>query len=212
MLTNVEKTLNGGELSAETQAALDAGEGFRLRTWQDVVDAWTKDVEAPRPSDDFIGPMPAVKPIEVAPAVEPPPVTEELKNGWNSFWDTIFRGGKSVEEKQQEYLESLGIDDITTELDDAASDAATSGSNVATNFANGISAGAPEAAAQAQAMVDSINGIFGTVQYPMFGGMSASAAGRYGGMPNISINLDGRRVGQLITPHVSRQQGRMSNG
>lgn len=117
----------------------------------------------PRPSDDFIGPM---------------PLMEDVKN----------------------------------EMDDAASDAATSGSNVSTNFANGISAGAPEAAAQAQAMVDSINGIFGTVQYPMFGGMSASAAGRYGGMPNISINLDGRRVGQLITPHVSRQQGRMSNG
>lgn len=104
------------------------------------------------------------------------------------------------------------MEDVKNEMDDAASDAATSGSNVATNFASGISAGAPEAAAQAQAMVDSINGIFGTVQYPMFGGMSASAAGRYGDMPNISINLDGRRVGQLITPHVSRQQGRMSNG
>lgn len=167
MLTNFEKSLNGGELSAETQAALDAGERFRVRGW-----------------DDFVSAI-------------------------SNIWDGIF----GVDEPKPEkgggggYFE---LPDISDELDDAASDAATSGSNVSTNFANGISAGAPEAAAQAQAMVDSINGIFGTVQYPMFGGMSASAAGRYGGMPNISINLDGRRVGQLITPHVSKQQGRLS--
>lgn len=169
MLTNFEKSLNGGELSAETQAAIDAGERFRVRGW-----------------DDFV-------------------------NAMNNIWDGIFGADKPKPEKGGGggYFE---LPDVSDELDDAASDAATSGSNVSTNFANGISAGAPEAAAQAQAMVDSINGIFGTVQYPMFGGMSASAAGRYGGMPNISINLDGRRVGQLITPHVSRQQGRMSNG
>lgn len=133
-----------------------------------------------------------------------------------TVWDWIFRGGKSVEEKQQEYLESIGaapssmVQDLNEELTTAAEEATTSGAAIPTNLAAGIDSSAQLAIDSTQTMVDQVQALLNSVVIPNY---AAAAAATVGGMMgsqsviNASVILNGRKVGQMLTPTISTQQG-----
>lgn len=122
-----------------------------------------------------------------------------IADGLGLTWlgDQIFRGGKSKEQKQLEYLEGIAIQ---------------AGEDVGAGIATGIDTSTAAAVASAQALADQVSAALNSIAVPNVGAMmqAAMAGGNMlaavsGGL---SVTLNKRKVGQLITPTVSTQQAR----
>ena len=122
-----------------------------------------------------------------------------IADGLGLTWlgNQIFRGGKSKEQKQLEYLEGIAIQ---------------AGEDVGAGIATGIGTSTAEAVASAQALADQVSAALNSIAVPNVGAMmqAAMASGNMlaAASGGISVMLNKRKVGQMITPTVSTQQAR----
>lgn len=97
------------------------------------------------------------------------------------------------------------------EMEDAASDTGTA---IPTDIGAAIDEAAPLAVAAAQSMADQISAALGSIAVPNLAGMLPAAYNAYnagiGYQPNWNLVLNGRRIGQLMTPAISTMQGRQA--
>lgn len=159
-----------------------------------------------------------------------PVIRTDFRDAFTNIVDGLFRGGKTKEEKQLEYLESIGaletltevpapdttdaieaIQEVGTELDTLEEDASTAGANVGANLSTSIDSSTAAAVASAQGLADQVSAALNSIAVPNVGAMmqAAMAGGNMlAASGGISVMLNGRKVGQLITPTVSTQQAR----
>lgn len=155
-----------------------------------------------------------------------------IADGLGLTWlgDQIFRGGKTKEEKQREYLESIGYYDVPAEapspdttqaigaietvelgFERLKTEAETVGASVGANLSAEIDASTPAAVASAQALADQVSAALSSIAMPSIAGMVAGAMGSVGAIQRTSagvININGRKVGQILTPTISTNQAR----
>jgi hypothetical protein len=96
------------------------------------------------------------------------------------------------------------------ETDTAAEDAKTGGEAIGNGLKAGLEISGAEAVTAARSIASSITAELSRIAVPNIPSMVASAGGYTvgGALSNVAVNLDGRRVGQLVTPYVSKNQGR----
>lgn len=149
--------------------------------------------------------------------------------GWNQFTDDLntlseLWFGKSNGAGKEIYSEPIGpipapdttgaieaIQEVETELDTLEKDASTTGANVGANLSTNIDASTPAAVASAQALADQVSAVLNSIAMPSIAGMVAGAMGSIGAVQRTSvgvININGRKVGQILTPTISTNQAR----
>jgi hypothetical protein len=134
--------------------------------------------------------------------------------GIGSAFGSVFGGGsEEVPSPSEDFAGATPmLEDLTEEMQDAADEAATSGAAISTNLSAGIDEAAPLAVASTQSMVQQVQDLLDSVTVPDYAGMAAAglaaAQGVTANLPPIVMQLNGRRVGQLITPYVSTQQAK----
>jgi len=122
-----------------------------------------------------------------------------IADGLGLTWlgDQIFRGGKSKTEKHFEYLEGMALQ---------------AGQDVGASISSGIGSSTAAAVASAQALADQVSAALNSIAVPNVAAMVAAAMG--GGSiaaatsRPININMNGRKVAQILTPAVSTNQAR----
>ena len=152
-------------------------------------------------------------------------VEEGKKTFWDKLWDMplTWTGGADsnvmIPAGTTFSLSDIfgqSAEDMTTEMDALEDEAATSGAAIPANLAAGIDEAAPLAIASTQSMVQQVQDLLDSVAIPNYAAMARSLSGSI----NVSVQpaqsdvvLNGRKVGEMITPYVSEQQGRrLRNG
>ena len=103
------------------------------------------------------------------------------------------------------------IDTVEMELETLETEASTIGTSVGTNLSAEIDASTPAAVASAQALADQVSAALSSIAMPSIAGMVAGAMGGIGAVQRPSagvININGRKVGQILTPTISTNQAR----
>lgn len=111
-------------------------------------------------------------------------------------------------------LKDLGLEDGTSygqgvdeAMSSAIENAKISGVNVGVSISNGITEATPGAVAAANALVDSVNAALSGLT----GGINLGVGSYTAGNLTANINMDGRRVGQYISPIISNYLGQSAS-
>lgn len=119
-------------------------------------------------------------------------ITAEGSAAADNFW-AGFLAKVNESEYAETYLEALR----TAIGTNAEEDAKTAGLNVSTLLGEGIAEGTPNAVEQARVLVSQLNSVFGTIAYPAFGGgVYYNYGGTGGGSIDITLEMDGEKVGR----------------
>lgn len=96
---------------------------------------------------------------------------------------------------------------LNAAMSSAIENAKISGVNVGVSIGNGITEATPGAVAAANVLVDSVNAALSGLT----GGVNLGVGGYTAGNLTANINMDGRRVGQYISPIISNYLGQSAN-
>lgn len=136
-----------------------------------------------------------------------------------TLWDELFGpqetgggGGSWGDIAPMPEKAHKGIEDLLDELKKVEDEASTTGADVGANLSTNIDTSTAAAVASAQALADQVSAALNSIAVPNVGAMMQAAmaggnmlAAASGG---ISVTLNKRKVGQMITPTVSTQQAR----
>ena len=111
-------------------------------------------------------------------------------------------------------LKDLGLEDgasygqgVAEAMDQAIENAKISGVNVGVSIGNGITEATPGAVAAANALANSVSAALAGLT----GGVNLGVGGYTAGNLTANINMDGRRVGQYISPIISNYLGQSAS-
>lgn len=126
---------------------------------------------------------------------------------WEDAWNLDTSIFKQDQKMITDYEEKL------QEMEDAASDTGTA---IPTDLGAALDEAAPIATASAQSLADEIQTILDSVAVPNYAAMMAAASsaglGAFGSGGGATIVLNGRKVGQMLTPTISTMQARAAKG
>lgn len=119
-------------------------------------------------------------------------ITAEGSAAADNFW-----AGFIAKVNDSEYADTY-IEALRTAIGtNAEEDAKTAGLNVSTLLGEGIAEGTPNAVEQARVLVSLLNSVFSTIAYPAFGGgVYYNYGGTGGGSIDITLEMDGEKVGR----------------
>lgn len=142
--------------------------------------------------------------------------------GIGAAFSETFGGGGTKEPIV--YEEALGpeipknlLTDYETQLQDMEDAATDTGTSIPTDLGAALDEAAPIATASAQSLADEIQTILNSVAVPNYAAMMAAASGAglgaFGGIAGgAPIILNGRKVGQMLTPTISTMQAKAIQG